>query len=49
VHSLETLLKDLATLTKNRMRFGDSTFDLLASPTPLQTRALELLGVSSRA
>jgi hypothetical protein len=49
VHSLETLLKDLATLTKNRMRFGDSTFDQLASPTPLQTRALELLGVSSGA
>ena len=49
VHSLETLLKDLGTLTKNRMRFGDSTFDQLASPTPLQTRALELLGVSSGA
>lgn len=49
VHSLATLLKDLGTLTNNRMRFGDSTFDQLASPTPLQTRAFELLGVSSRA
>jgi len=49
VHSLETLLKDLATLTKNRMRFGRATFDQLASPTPLQTRAFELLNVSWRA
>jgi hypothetical protein len=49
VHSLETLLKDLGTLTKNRMRLGDSTFDQLASPTPLQTRAFELLGVLPRA
>jgi hypothetical protein len=49
VHSLETLLKDLGTLTKNRVRLGDSTFDQLASPTPLQARAFELLAVSSRA
>ena len=49
VHSLETLLQDLQTLTKNRMRFGRATFDQLASPTPLQTRAFELLGVSWRA
>ena len=48
VHSLETLLKDLATLTKNRMRFGSATFDQLASPTPIQTRAFDLLGVSLR-
>jgi hypothetical protein len=49
VHSLETLLKDLGTLTKNRMRFGHATFDQLASPTPLQARAFELLEVSWRA
>lgn len=49
VQSLETLLRDLATLTKNRMRFGEATFDQLASPTPLQMRAFELLEVSSRA
>jgi hypothetical protein len=48
VHSLETLLKDLGTLTKNRMRFGRATFDQIASPTPLQMQALNLLGVSWR-
>jgi hypothetical protein len=48
VHSLETLLEDLATLTKNRMRFGRATFDQVAQPTPLQKRAFELLGVSWR-
>lgn len=45
VHSLETLLEDMATLTKNRMRFGRATFDQVAQPTPLQKRAFELLGV----
>jgi hypothetical protein len=49
VHSLETLLEDLATLTKNRMRFGRATFDQIAQPTPLQKRAFELLGVPWRA
>jgi len=48
VHSLETLLKDLGTLTKNRMRFGRATFDQLAAPTPLQMRAFNLLDVSWR-
>lgn len=45
VHSLETLLLDLATLTRNRMRFGRATFDQVASPTPLQKRAFDLLQV----
>ena len=45
VHSLETLLMDLATLTKNRMRFGRATFEQDASPTPLQKRAFELLNI----
>jgi hypothetical protein len=48
VHSMETVLRDLETLTRNRMRFGRATFEQLASPTPLQTRAFELLGVSWR-
>jgi len=48
VHSTETLFKDLATLTKNRMRFGEAIFDQVASPTPLQERAFELLEVSWR-
>ena len=46
VHSLDTLLKDLATLSKNRMRFGRSTFDQVTAPTALQRRAFELLQVS---
>ena len=45
VHSFRTLLRDLATLTKNRVRFADSHFDQLATATPIQRRALELLGV----
>ena len=48
VHSFQTLLADLATLTRNRVRVqgaGDSAGDLLVKPTPLQNRAFELLGV----
>jgi hypothetical protein len=46
--SLQTLLKDLATLTKNQMRVEGSsvTFDQYAVPTPLQERAFNLLGIS---
>jgi len=49
VHSFRTLLEDLATLTKNRIRpklKGAPSFDLLATPTPLQQRAFSLLGTS---
>ena len=51
VHSFATLLTELATLTRNRVRLsaGDAAFDALASPTPLQRRALELLQVSPTA
>jgi len=51
VHSFQTLLADLATLTKNQVRpFGPdgATLDILATPTELQRRAFELLGVSPR-
>jgi len=48
VHSFATLLQDLATLTRNEMRFGRATFPQVASPTPLQKRAFELLGVPWR-
>jgi Transposase DDE domain len=50
-HSFQTLLADLATLTKNRVQpkaAGSLPFDMLTTPTPLQRRALELLGVSLR-
>lgn len=48
VHSFETLLKDLATLTSNKMRFGKSNFVQLSRPTPLQKKAFELLEVPLR-
>ena len=51
VHSFQTLLADLATLTQNQVRpLGATgvTLDILTTPTPLQQRAFELLGVSAR-
>jgi hypothetical protein len=47
VHSFQTLLKDLATLTLNEVRVGDQTMQMLAIATPVQLRALELLQVSA--
>ena len=48
VHSFQTLLKDLATITKNRhapKQPNLPAFDKVTVPTPLQQRALALLGV----
>jgi len=47
-HSLHDLLTDLATLTRNTLRIGDSqhTFSRLSTPTELQANALELTGVN---
>jgi hypothetical protein len=47
VHSFSTLLAQLGTLTKNRLRLHDGTasFEKLAEPTSLQHRALALLGL----
>jgi transposase len=45
VHSFRSLLADLATLTRNRMRMGEQAFDMLATPTAVQQRALDLLQV----
>jgi len=47
VHSFQTLLKDLATLTSHEVRVGEQTFQMLATPTPVQQRALQLLQVST--
>ena len=48
VHSFRSLLADLATLTRNTVRFGKGhTMEMLATPTPLQQRILDLLGVTS--
>jgi transposase len=49
VHSFRTLLADLGTLAKNRVRLAgvpDSELDLLTQPTLLQERAFALLGVA---
>ena len=50
VHSFQTLLDDLATVTKNRVRFAQSNTEttLLTTPTPLQQRAFDLLQVPLR-
>src|SRR6516225_2015590 len=45
VHSFRSLLADLATLTRNRVRMGEQAFDMLATPTAVQQKALELLQV----
>ena len=48
VHSFQTLLEDLATVTRNRIRLQgreDAEFELQANPTAVQRRAFELLGV----
>ena len=47
VHSFRSLLADLATLTRNQVRFGSgNTFTVLATPTRLQQHAFNLLGVT---
>jgi transposase len=48
VHSFQSLLADLATLTINRVQPANQivpAFDKLANPTPLQQRAFALLGL----
>ena len=48
VHSLRTLLNDLATVTRNTVAPrlpGTEPFEVITRPTPLQDKALELLGV----
>ena len=50
VHSFRTLLADLATLTRNQVRFGQGqTMTLLATPTPIQARAFALLRLTPAA
>src|SRR5258708_18662458 len=48
VHSLRTLLNDLATLTRNTLVTAiapEQPFTLTARPTPLQQKARDLLGL----
>ena len=49
VHSFRSLLLHLATLCKNRIKVsidGSPSYDQLTQPTPLQSKALKLLGVN---
>lgn len=50
VHSFRSLMNDLATLTMNTVRMGDTAveFTQYAQPTVLQERAFQLLDVSFR-
>ena len=50
VHSFTSLLADLATICANTIQPTDdlAAFTIITTPTPLQRRALELLGVSHR-
>jgi hypothetical protein len=47
VHSFRTLLADMATLTRNTVRLGgNQQATILATPTRVQRRAFDLLGVT---
>ena len=45
VHSFQTLLADLATVTRNTVRLAGQEFDKITTPTPLQQKALNMLNV----
>jgi transposase len=48
VHSFATMIRDLATLVKNRVQprtDGADAFDIITKPTPTQKKALDLLNV----
>jgi hypothetical protein len=50
VHDLHTLLGHLGSLTRNRMALARApeapTFEVTSEPTPLQARALTVLGLT---
>jgi len=45
VHSFQTLLSDLATITRNTVTFSGRQFNKITTPTPVQQKALNLLKV----
>jgi len=45
VHSFQTLLDDLATITRNTVELAGQQFDKITTPTPTQQKALNLLKV----
>ena len=48
VHSFQTLMADLGTITKNTAVMNNSTIQILTTPTVLQQRAFDLLQLSLR-
>jgi hypothetical protein len=48
VHSFQSLLHDLRTLTLNQVKVGEQELEILAAPTRVQQRAFDLLRVSPR-
>jgi hypothetical protein len=50
VHSFRTLLTDLATVTRNTVRFGKDLYaTILATPTPFQQHVFDLFGIAPAA
>lgn len=45
VHSFQSLLADLATITRNTIKLAGKQFEKITTPTPLQQKALNLLKV----
>ena len=51
MHSFQTLLRDLATIVKNRIQPKDKkipVFDMLTTPTTLQQKVFDLLSITLR-
>ena len=46
VHSFQSLLKDLGTITRNQVMVADETFHEVTVATPVQRRAFDLLKIS---
>ena len=46
LHSFQTLLQDLATLTRNKVQLAGRSFEIISAPTPVQRRAFDLLGLA---
>jgi len=48
VHSFQSLLKDLATITRNKVMVVGENFEQMTTPTPVQQRAFDLLQIRCR-
>ena len=46
VHSFQSLLQDLATVTRNQVQAAGRSLQMISTPTPLQRRAFDLLGIA---